>query len=569
MIDTLKKALSLLANDEKKSLYVLTFFMFIMGLFEVVGIASMLPFMSLAMNPEEINNSYYLSLLKNTLNLSLRDFIVFLGSSSLILLVTSGIVQILVNKKLHYYVWGLNHTLSLRLVKKYLKNNYDFFLDRNSSELTKNIITEVQQVVYGIYLSLVLVISRSIIVVMILLFLLLVNPFVSLLVGIVLVGGYFILYSLMKNKIKKQGQIRTEAHKYRFKAIAESIGGIKEVKLSNKEDIFLKNFEQPSKIYSLATAKKDIYPLIPRYVMEVLAIGGVLLAIVLMFAKGDNINSLIPIATVFVLAGYKLMPSLQMIFRALSDIKYSAKPLDILYTDLYDYKHEHNKKKQTDDLIFSKKLSMKNISFSYSKESKDILDNITLDLEYGRSLAIKGTTGSGKTTLVDILLGLLKPTSGYIEVDGVRIDDSNLKDWQQNIAYVPQFIFLLDDTISSNIAFGDENIDMEKVKWAANQAMLDDVIQGLDNGFETQVGEDGVRLSGGQRQRIGLARALYRKPRLLVLDEATSALDEDTEKRVMSNIYKFSERCAIIMIAHRLSTIEKSDQIIDLKLMKA
>lgn len=559
-----KKAYSLLISQEKKGLKSLTIFMFIMAIVEVVCIAALLPFMNVVMDTSKIYSSELLNSIYTFADIPEKNFVVLLGISSFCLILFSSIVQIYVNKKLFNYTWGLNHTLSSRLITKYLKNDYDFFLNRNSSELTKNIITEVQQVVYGIFFSIVTIISRALVILMVLIFLLLVDPLASLAVGIVIVGGYLLIYTFMKKLIMVEGQNRVKAHEARFKAISESIGGIKEIKLMNKEEIFLKNFENPSKNFSISTANNNIYQMIPKSVMEVLALGGILLVIILSYIAVGDAKTVMPIATVYAFAGYRLMPSLQTIFRALAEMKYNSRPLNILYDDLHDFKFEKIANEQKNKFVFSKNLSFKNISFSYSKESKNILENISIELKYGKSLAIKGTTGSGKTTLIDILLGLLKPTSGYIEVDGVQIDESNLKDWQQNIAYVPQFIFLLDDTVAANIAFGDENIDMERIKRAANQAMLDDVIENLDNGFETQVGEDGVKLSGGQRQRIGLARALYRLPRLLILDEATSALDEVTESKVMKNIYNFSNNCTVIMIAHRLSTIEKADEIIDL-----
>ena len=559
----LNRGFSLLTVEEKKNLYFLTFFMFIIATLEVVGIASVLPFMDLAMSPEKIdNNGFFLSII-DYFSLSKKEFVISLGILSFLLLLISGIMQIVINKRLYTYTWDLNHTLSYRLITKYLKNDYAFFLDRNSSELTKNIITEVQQVVYGIYLSIVMILSRGIAVSMILLLLLFIDPLVCVLSAIILIGGYVIIYKLIKNIILKQGKIRTEAHEQRFKAISEAIGGIKEVKLMNKEDIFLKNYESPSKRFSDATAKNNIYPIMPKFIMEVIALGGIILVIVLLFSLDYNLNNIIPIATVFAIAGYKLMPSLQMVFKSLSEMKYNTKPLDILYKDLTE--EDNNQIKQSDkDFIFNKCIEIKNISFRYSDNTKNVLNNFSLKIPKGKILAIKGTTGSGKTTLIDILLGLLKPNSGQIYIDSMKISENNVKLWQSKISYVPQFIYLIDDTISANIAFGDEKINMDKVYWAAKQAMLEDVIDNLDNGYDTIVGEDGIKLSGGQRQRIGIARALYKKPSLLVLDEATSALDEVTEKAVMDNIYKFSSNCTVIMIAHRLSTIQRADEVIDM-----
>jgi len=566
----IKKAYDLLNTKEKNNLVILTALMFMMAIFEVLGIAALLPFMSVVMDTSKIYSSAVLNNIFIFLTLKEADFIILLGMSSFGLIFLNAIIQIYVNKKLFQYVWGLNHTLSLRLISKYLENDYGFFLNRNSSELTKNIITEVQQVVYGIYLSFMLITSKTFIVVMVLFFLLAIDPISSLVVALVIVGGYMFIYALMKKLIATEGINRARAHEQRFKAISESIGGIKEIKLMNKENIFLKNFEIPSKNFSVATANKDIYQVIPKSIMEVLALGGIILVIVVSYISVGDAKSIMPIAAIYAFAGYRLMPSLQAIFRALAEMKYNSKPMNILYDDLRDTETIIQNSEDNfivNEIKFSKKIEIVNLGFLYPNTRKQVLKNINITLEYGKSLALKGTTGSGKTTLVDILLGLLKPTSGYIKIDGIKINDTNVKQWQANIAYVPQFIFLLDDTIAENIAFGDKNIDLEKVKWASEQAMLIDVISDLDNGFDTLVGEDGVKLSGGQRQRIGIARALYRKPKLLVLDEATSALDEATEKNVMNNIYKVLDECSVIMIAHRLSTIKKANEIIDLGLI--
>ena len=566
----IKKAYDLLNTKEKNNLVILTALMFMMAIFEVLGIAALLPFMSVVMDTSKIYSSAVLNNIFIFLTLKEADFIILLGMSSFGLIFLNAIIQIYVNKKLFQYVWGLNHTLSLRLISKYLENDYGFFLNRNSSELTKNIITEVQQVVYGIYLSFMLITSKTFIVVMVLFFLLAIDPISSLVVALVIVGGYMFIYALMKKLIATEGINRARAHEQRFKAISESIGGIKEIKLMNKENIFLKNFEIPSKNFSAATANKDIYQVIPKSIMEVLALGGIILVIVVSYISVGDAKSIMPIAAIYAFAGYRLMPSLQAIFRALAEMKYNSKPMNILYDDLRDTETIIQNSEDNfivNEIKFSKKIEIVNLGFLYPNTRKQVLKNINITLEYGKSLALKGTTGSGKTTLVDILLGLLKPTSGYIKIDGIKINDTNVKQWQANIAYVPQFIFLLDDTIAENIAFGDKNIDLEKVKWASEQAMLIDVISDLDNGFDTLVGEDGVKLSGGQRQRIGIARALYRKPKLLVLDEATSALDEATEKNVMNNIYKVLDECSVIMIAHRLSTIKKANEIIDLGLI--
>jgi ABC-type multidrug transport system fused ATPase/permease subunit len=566
--EVVKKAEFLLNRDEKKSLIFLTIGMLFMAMVEVFGIVSILPFIGIISNPEIINTNYYINWLFLNLDFnSEQSFIVFFGLVSFMILLTSNIVRIVVTKKIYQFSWDLNYDLSYRLLNAYLSNEYSFFLKRNSTELTKNTITETYQVITGVYIPLINILSRGIIAFFIVALLVVVDPFVASLIGIVVIGGYMAIYGVLKKKIALQGQARTEAHEKRFKAIFEIIRGIKEIRLMGKEELFLKNFSKPSREYSTVLADNLYLQEIPRYAMEILAIGGVMLVIIVtLFTSGDAKN-VIPIASLYAFAGYRLMPSLQAIFRSITLIKFNLKPLDILYDDLKNHKRDWHKtmpEKRSEPMPFVKSIEIDKISFSYEGSDTLVLKDFSLTIDAGQSLAIKGTTGSGKTTLVDILLGLLEPNNGTIIIDGVSLTKENRHLWQQNIAYVPQTIYLIDDTLAANIAFGDDKIDVEKVEWAAKLACLDDVIENLENGYDTIVGEDGVRLSGGQRQRIGIARALYRQPKLLVLDEATSALDESTEKKVMDAIYQYSENCTVVMIAHRLSTVEQADRVIDL-----
>jgi ABC-type multidrug transport system fused ATPase/permease subunit len=566
MTEGLVKALHLLTAKERKRLAVIGGLIFMMALMEVVGIASILPFMAVLSEPEKIQTNKYLYTLYQYFSFqNVNSYLIFLGVMSFFILAGGNVVRVVATKAMFNFTYQQNHLLSYRLLERYLGRDYSFFLDRNSADLAKNIISESNQVVNGVYVPAMKAISRSVVVLLIVFFLLVIDPVLALLIGLTLGGAYTVLYVLIRKKISTQGILRVKMNADRFKAVNEALGGVKEIKVTGNELIYLKSYGRPSQVYSDVTAKNALLEYIPKFTMEVLAFGGIIVIMLFLLVTRGDVKDVIPMAALYAFAGYRLMPSLQEIFSSLTKIRFNRASLDILHADYFSSEPFNAvSKASVRALPFNKSIVLQQLDFSYAGSSALLFENFSLEIKVGEVLAVTGKTGCGKTTLIDILLGLLKPNSGSLLIDGVAVDDNNLKAWQMNVAYVPQQIYLIDDTIAANIAFGEAVVDMVRVRQVAAMAHIDEVIAALPQGYQTTAGDRGVKLSGGQRQRLGIARALYRNPRLLVLDEATSALDEETEAKIMDSIYAYSDHCTVLMIAHRLSTIEKASRVLKL-----
>jgi ABC-type multidrug transport system fused ATPase/permease subunit len=361
-----------------------------------------------------------------------------------------------------------------------------------------------------------------------------------------------------------------ESQNQRFKIVNEAIGGIKDIKLFNNSCYYLKKFDKKNLKYANNLSVYMVISQVPRYILETIAFGGIILITLFFIITSNNTLEVIPILAMYAFAGYRLMPALQLVFSSLTSIKAMAGSLDILHNDLCNLKlinHPLVKNKQQNNYLTIKltdKLKLDNLTFAYPNTNNATLKNLTLSIPANSIIGFVGTTGSGKTTTVDLILGLFQPKNGQLLVDDVEINHNNLREWQNNLGYVPQHIYLTDDTIINNIAFGvsDEDINLDVVQKAAKIANIHNfIINELPKGYQTITGERGVRLSGGQRQRIGIARALYRDPQILIFDEATSALDGITETAIMDAIHNISSQKTIIIIAHRVTTLKECDMI--------
>lgn len=565
---SLKKILSLLTIAEKYQAFGLFGLILLMAFLDVIGIASIMPFMTVLANPSVINDHNLLSATYEMLGYSnTNDFLFFLGCSVFVLMVSSLCFKMLTNYVLIRFSLMREHTLGVRLVRLYLYQNYSWFLLRNSAGLGNTILSEINQVVGGAFIPLMQLISGVTVISALLLLLMFVNLKLTMLIFGFMGGIYIVLYMLISTYLTIIGERRLQASQQKFQILNEVFGGIKDVKVAGLEEDYLGRFLKPSYTYAKYQSRSALYSQLPRYLLEMVAFGGILLIMLYLLKSSSGVEDVLPMTSLYALAGYRLMPSLQQIYAASTSLKFTSASLNALYKDFLEVSKVESLIEIVDSelqLNLKSKISIDNVCYSYPQSNNLALKNVTFDIYANTTVGLVGVSGSGKSTAVDLIMGLLEPSSGNIMVDDVILSHRNRATWQKTIGYVPQQIFLADDSIASNIAFGvkPDLIDVELLVEAARMANLHDfIINELPNGYDTFVGERGVRLSGGQKQRIGIARALYRKPSILILDEATSALDNLTEQVVMDAVNRLSGQLTLILIAHRLSTVEKCDQL--------
>jgi len=565
----IKKISELLTVRERKRLYLLFVVMVVSAVIEVVGIASIMPFLALITNPSLVEDNAILNWIYTNLNFeSTNRFLIFTGVMVLIILIASNLLVFLTNWGLARFSWMRSHSISRRLLRNYIFQPYKFFLNQNSSILGKNILSEVEVAVKGVIVPLLEIFSRSIVAVFIFIMLVVVEPVLALSSIIILGGAYALTYRIIKKRLNIKGERRYKTNAERFKAINEAFGDIKQLKLMGCENFFIKRFSKPSIEYAKHNASAQIIGRIPRYIIEVIAFGGIIVVVLYFLLTGKGLEDFLPIIGLYAMSMYRLLPSIQSIFAGIANIRFNSQGLDSLYEEMFSFRNmvvpTSSSKKKVEPLPFKEMLELKNITYSYPDTDKPVIKDLNIKIGVNTSIAFAGATGAGKTTIANIILGLLRPDSGKMIVDGVEITDENLASWQRNLGYIPQDIYLQDDTVIRNITFGvpDDKVDMDSVINATKIANIHDfVMEELPDKYNTIVGEKGVRLSGGQRQRIGIARALYHNPAVLVLDEATSALDSATEREVFKAIENIAKTKTLIIIAHRLTTIQGCDVI--------
>ena len=568
MTDLLKRIFNLLPLPDRKKGAFLVFLMLITSLFDALGIASVMPFMAVIVNPKLIEASKILTFIYFRLNFSEeKDFIFFLGISSLAILLVSLLLRSYVLYAQTKFASLCEHALSNRLFECYLRQKYSSFLNLNSAELGKSILSEVGQVIQGGVLPFMTLLSQSFTAISIISLLLWYDFKLALIVTCSLGSAYVTIYLLTKRFLSRIGHERYFDNQSRFAIISEAFRAIKEVKFSGLEELYLNRFNAPSRRHALNTAYASIVVQIPRFGLEIVVFGGMLGLMLYFLSIGGGVVAALPIISLYALAGYKLMPTLQQIYGSFSNLKFAKESVESICLHLNELNvniDELESGNRLNCLQQFSKISLKDLSFRYPGAKSYAIKDFSMDIEVNTIIGLVGSTGCGKTTLIDLILGLLEPSSGVISIDKLQIDNKNIKTLQRIIGYVPQQIYLSDDTISANIAFGEvrEAIDQRAVESAAKVSKLHEfIVSDLPRGYQTIVGEGGIRLSGGQRQRIGIARALYRSPKILIFDEATSALDNLTEKIVMEAIKKLSQRVTVIMVAHRLETVRQCDAI--------
>jgi len=562
-----KKLLYFLTPLEKKRASLLLIMIIIMAFIDMLGVASILPFMSVLANPSLIEtNSFLSSMFQATSAIGIKttqEFIFLLGVLVFIFLIFSLSFKAFTVYVQTRFIQMQQHSISKRLLENYIYQPYSWFLNRNSADIGKTILSETGLIIGQGLIPISNLITHGIITIFLLILLLTVDIKLTLIVTFVIGGPYFIIFTFCRKFLDRIGKERLISNKFRFKFISEAFGASKEVKVAKLEEFFINRFSKYSIIAAKNNASSNIINQLPRYFIEAIAFGGMLLLILFIISKTGTLINSIPIIAVYAFAGYRLIPSIQQIYQSITSLKFSNATVNQVYDDLKNLKISSLNQDQ-DILPFNKTIKLNHIIYNYPNSSRTALKDINLTIPALKTVGLVGPTGCGKTSTVDVILGLLEPQKGTLEIDGEIITKKNLRSWQRSIGYVPQNIYLSDDTIAANIAFGvdPENINFQSIERAAKIANLDMfVINELPNKYQTVVGERGVRLSGGQRQRIGIARALYHNPKVLILDEATSALDNQTEQTVMDEINKLRKDLTIILIAHRLNTIKNCDVI--------
>lgn len=562
---SLKKLIFLLSNREKKNAVILMIMILFMAFLDVIGVASIMPFIAVLTNPNLIETNAILNMIfeySSTFGIeNSKQFLFFLGILVFILLFVSLAFKTFTIYLQLRFIQNREYTIGKRLVEGYLHQPYSWFLNRNSADLDKSILSEVATTVSGGISPMMEFIAKGLTSIALLIFLVFIDPKLAIIISFTLGASYLIIYKFTRGFLNQIGRERLKANNLRFLSLSEAFGAIKEVKVNGLEKNYIKKFSEPARIYARHMASSMILTQIPRFLLEAIAFGGMLLVILYLMGETGTFTNALPIIALYSFAGYRLMPAIQQMYSSAGQLRFVGPAVDALYEDLKNLQ-SINLNEDQDILQLNKSISLNKIYFNYPNTSRTALKNISLNIPAGSKIGLVGATGSGKTTIVDIILGLLETQRGTLEVDGKIIKKENSRTWQKSIGYVPQNIYLSDDSIAANIAFGTDLNDLktERVERSAKIANLHEfVINELPNKYQTTVGERGVRLSGGQRQRIGIARALYHNPKLLILDEATSALDNLTEKIVMEKVNNFSKDMTTILIAHRLSTVKDCD----------
>ncbi|HEH4982327.1 TPA: ATP-binding cassette domain-containing protein [Campylobacter coli] len=551
----LKKIFFILSKEDKKFLFSLLLFSVFISFIESFAISLVMPFITLASDFSYFDKNKYLIQLKDYLALPVFEIIVYFGAVLIVFYVLRALLNSYYFHLLARFSKGRYHAIAYKVFAKFLNTDYENFTQKNQSEILKSITGEVYNLSTMIS-SFLLMMSEIFVVLLLYTLMLLVNYKITLFLSLFMIINAFILIKVLSPIVKKAGLKREEAMKNFFEILNTNLNNFKLIKLKTKEDGVLNLFKTQSEIFARANITNESVSAMPRIYLE--GVGFcvlVFIVVFLVFKNQSDISGILATISIFVLALYRLMPSANRIITSYHDLLYYRSSLDIIYQILKQKEESLGEEK----IDFEKELRLENLTFGY-KDKKNLFTCLNLSIKKGEKIAFIGESGCGKSTLVDIIIGLLSPREGRVLLDENELNMKNVKNYRQKIGYIPQNIYLFNDSIAKNISFGDE-VDEEKLQRVIKQANLEHFVKNLPQGVQTKVGDGGSNLSGGQKQRIAIARALYLDPEILVLDEATSALDTESEAKIMDEIYKISKDKTMIIIAHRLSTITRCDSI--------
>ena len=565
MMATYRKAVELLTPAEKRRGLGVLALVVVMAALEVLGVASVMPFLRVLADPGAVETSPVLRALGERLGLrSSEAFLIGIGAGASLLILLASAARTVTHYAMSRFVEMRRHAISQRLLEGHLRQPYPYFLTRSGSDMAKGLLSEVDQLIDNVYRPGILATAYAVVAAAMVGLMVLVEPLVALLVAVVLGGLYAAIYGGVRGLLSRSGRERADANEGRFALAAEALRGIKAVKLHHGERAYLAEFEAASARYSRCETRNQVLADAPRFVIEGIALGGVLALAVGLLLAGGSLEAALPVLGLYAFAGYRALPAFQRVYHGLAHMRFGAAAVDDVHADLHRlYRQPPPPEPAGEALALREALRVEAVSYTHPGAEAPTLRAVSLEVPAGRLTALCGETGSGKSTLIDLLLGLLAPDTGTLRCDGRVLSGECLAAWQRGVGYVPQEVFLRDRSLAENIAFcvPPEQIDMRRIRECAELAQIDRFItEALPAGYATRGGEAGSRLSGGQRQRIGIARALYRDPSLLVLDEPTSALDTQTEAALLAALSRLRGERTVLIVTHRPATLHACDR---------
>ncbi|MCI9125023.1 MAG: ABC transporter ATP-binding protein [Eubacterium sp.] len=576
MVRIVKKFQSILSREQQFRMLLLGVLMVVGGILEMLGVSMVLPLMTAIMDTHFMEQPYVLVICRVFRIHTYYEVMMLLLAALIVIYIFKNAYLFLEYYLQYRFVCNNRFLVQKQLLRVYMNRPYEFYLHATTGEITRIINTDVINA-FNLLTTVLNFFTEVIVSAALILVIFIIDPSIAALIGVVLGVIMLLMFKAVKPVLHRASQKFMKHTSLTNKWLLQSLNGIKDIKVSHREDYFIEEYAVHGKKAIDAEKINSVVTMMPRLLIEAVSVASVLAVIMVLLSIGQSIDQLMPQLTAFAFAAIRLLPSTTRISGSINSVTFQEPMLDNLIKNLHAAKafeqqkqaeqtaeaHKREEaKKRGERLTYEKAFSLSDVHFRYPNTEKEVLSGANMEIPVGKSIGIVGTSGSGKTTAVDILLGLLQPQSGGVYTDGVSIRN-DYSDWLAHLSYIPQTIYMLDDTIRANVAFGRgrDQIDESMVWKAVEEAQLKEFVESLPQGLDTRIGERGVRLSGGQRQRIGIARALYTDPELVIFDEATSALDNETEAAIMESINSLHGRKTLIIIAHRLTTIEECDMI--------